>query len=443
MHLVNLSLCILTALAATTVSDHAAHHRVPLELASSVPVDGSGTLSINFSSSLASTNLLAAQPGIVSVPLANVFNMYYYGAVLVDGQLIRVMFDTGSGVVWIPGMGSKGVNCETQHMCFVSPKDKGSEDVIRQVPYSYGSGEVLLNMTHASVSIFGHQDMTIHDFTLGVEVELSVHGYEVAQYDGIFGMAWPALASGGDLFVPKLYEQGLIPNNLFGMYISRSGSEMSLGVIDESKFSGDMQYLKILLEAWWTLDLESVKVGEGSSSTGGGREAIGGRRLAIVDTGTSLITGNVDDVIALMLLIMEESGAEIEYSPDLNFFIFDCEHILNLPTITFILRGADGETIALPVYGNEYAMMFVDGCILTIQPHLRSGFGPQWILGDPFLRAYYTVYDYDNSRVGFASVKGRLIPETSSAAAAATTSRPSLVCIIAVAVSGLLTIFLH
>ncbi|KAF4740595.1 1,3-beta-glucanosyltransferase [Perkinsus olseni] len=442
MHHVNLSLCILAALAATTVSDHAADHRVPLELASSVPVDGSGTLSINFSSSLASTNLLAAQPGIVSVPLANVFNMYYYGAVLVDGQLIRVMFDTGSGVVWIPGMGSKGVDCEKQHMCFVSPKDKGSEDVIRQVPYSYGSGEVLLNMTHASVSIFGHQDITVHDFTLGVEVELSVHGYEVAQYDGIFGMAWPALASGGDLFVPKLYEQGLIPNNLFGMYISRSGSEMSLGAIDGSKFSGDLQYLKILLEAWWTLDLESVKVGEGSSSTGGGREAIGGRRLAIVDTGTSLITGNVDDVIALMLLIMEESGAEIEYSPELNFFIFDCEHILNLPTITFILRGANGETIALPVYGYEYAMMFVDGCILTIQPHLRSGFGPQWILGDPFLRAYYTVYDYDNSRVGFASVKGRLIPETSSAAAA-TTSRPGLVCIVAVAVSGLLTILLH
>ncbi|EEQ99848.1 toxomepsin 2, putative [Perkinsus marinus ATCC 50983] len=438
MRLTNLCLCMLTVLEAAAVTRNATDHgRLPSQFAAYMTVGNKSTLGADFMSTSSSMEpaVLDGERGLVTVPLANVFNMYYYGAVLVNGQLIRVMFDTGSGVVWIPGMGSKGVDCETQHLCFISPGCEATGDATRQVSYSYGSGRVLLNMTHASLSISGHSEMLVHNFSLGIEVELSVHGYDVAQYDGIFGMAWPALASGGDLFVPKLYEQGLIPSNLFGMYISRSRSEMSLGVIDKAKFNGELQYWKILLEAWWTLDLESVTVGEGRShSTGSSREAIGDRRLAIVDTGTSLITGNVDDVIALMLLVMEESGAVIEYSPELNFFIFDCEHILNLPTITFILRGANGETIALPVYGYEYAMMFVDGCILTIQPHLRSGFGPQWILGDPFLRAYYTVYDYDNSRVGFASVKGRIMPRSLSSAAALSSSYSLFVAVVLTAI---------
>lgn len=60
--------------------------------------------------------------------------------------------------------------------------------------------------------------------------------------------------------------------------------------------------------------------------------------------------------------------------------------------------------------GREYLIEAKD-YVLNVQGTCMSGFvgidipapaGPIWIIGDVFLRKFYSVYDLENDRVGFA-----------------------------------------
>jgi len=79
----------------------------------------------------------------------------------------------------------------------------------------------------------------------------------------------------------------------------------------------------------------------------------------------------------------------------------DCSNRDTLPTIAFTLNGID-----MTLEPEYYVLYGDDGtgkntCQLGIES-LDPGF-PLWILGDPFLRKYYTIFDRGNNQVGFAT----------------------------------------
>ncbi|KAH6566055.1 hypothetical protein BASA62_006949 [Batrachochytrium salamandrivorans] len=108
----------------------------------------------------------------------------------------------------------------------------------------------------------------------------------------------------------------------------------------------------------------------------------------VFDSGTSLIAIPPDFAAKIHQIL----GA-IPYKNGL--FLVPCT---GLPPITFVLAGAP-----FTLNNEDYVMPFGFGwCVSSFVGLNVSGF---WILGDSFLKHYYTVFDAENGRIGLAKPK--------------------------------------
>jgi len=173
---------------------------------------------------------------------------------------------------------------------------------------------------------------------------------------------------------------------VFSSYLSSNNSQTSvliLGGIDANYYSGAINYVtfNILqgLLGYWLITGTDIKANG---------QSLGNCLLCplIVDTGTSVITGPPGWVDPLLKAIGPVSP--------------DCSNRYTLPVIAFTLSGIDMtlEPDYYVIYGPDETGK--NTCQLGIES-LDPGI-TVWILGDPFLRKYYTIFDRGNNQVGFA-----------------------------------------
>jgi hypothetical protein len=118
---------------------------------------------------------------------------------------------------------------------------------------------------------------------------------------------------------------------------------------------------------------------------------------AIVDSGTSLLAGPSEQVS----LIAEKLGAKKFINGE---YILSCSG--KLPDLTLKINGQSYVLTSDDYLIKAGKIIGIDICLLAIIGlDIPKPNGPLWILGDVFMRKYYTIFDADNQRVGLALAK--------------------------------------
>ncbi|PKU28774.1 gastricsin isoform x2 [Limosa lapponica baueri] len=272
----------------------------------------------------------------------------YFGEISIGSppQNFLVLFDTGSSNLWVPSTYCASPAC-FNHNKFKPKESFTFTDNGQSYTISYGSGTLTVVLGSDTLRI---QTITVKNQEFGLSKNEPTQPFYYAEFDGILGMAYPSLAVGGTPTVLQgMLQQDQLTQPIFSFYFCR----FSIG----------------------------------QSVTDWCRQGC----QAIVDTGTFLVTMPQQYIDSFLQTV----GAQLtSYG-----YAVDCNQIQNMPIITFIINGT-----RLPLHPSAYVLNDNGYCTLGIEAtYLPSQNGqPLWILGDVFLKEYYTVFDMANNRVGFA-----------------------------------------
>jgi len=320
----------------------------------------------------------------------------YYGKISVGSppQEFLVVFDTGSGNLLLPGKECTDEAC-TAHKRFDSslskesvqiafadspdkPVDKGGDRDV--VTITFGTGE--MSGVFVKERICVGSICTNGNFVSATEE--SDEPFSLVPFDGIFGLALPQMSEGkGFNVMDCMVSQKVLKSNVFSVFFGigdNEESEISFGEFKQERMASAIFWAPVSTPGYWQVVMEDVTINNVKQKL-----CTNGCQVA-VDTGTSLLAGPTDTINALIdRLAAADDCANYKKLPNLGFVVQG--HVLNLRPEDYMDKSEDGCSVALMT--------------LDIPPPK----GPLFIFGDPFLRKFYTVYDRESLRVGFALAK--------------------------------------
>ncbi|KAI9474035.1 MAG: aspartic peptidase domain-containing protein [Benjaminiella poitrasii] len=331
---------------------------------------------------------------IVKIKQRGYFNSSGYYTIIQVGQpaqSFRVTFDTGSSDFWIVSH-----NCQTKEFCtkheqFQAKESKSyrqsNNKVSSSLSIKYGSGEIQARVGRDTIQF---KNTTTHVVLKDQYIADAYHlssAFKDIPIDGILGLGLPKLSRlypHKKTLVESMVEEGYIDKAVFGIYVQDSTGEIDFGGTDPSHYIYPMIYAPVLSDTYWLTEMSQASFGDYS---------IGAHQI-IVDSGTSLLITTPEDAKQIHSRIQDsKANADGTYQ-------IPCALKGKLPNLVLTVNGhnlslSSEDYILIPSSKNSaMCISGIEGANVNTDNH--------WILGNVFMKAYYTVFDMDNKRLGFA-----------------------------------------
>jgi len=344
----------------------------------------------------------------------------YFGTIKLGApvaQEFSVVFDTGSGHVILPGTGCNSEVC-LAHRRYDTKASNSAHDIDAdgslvedgqgrdQVTIGFGTGEVTGEFAQDQVCLgsdgadgTGGLARCVGGMKLVQAVAMSEQPFGSFAFDGVVGLGLSALSLDPDFsFLNGLSKQGRIARPHVGIFIADSDdgpSEISFGGHRPERLQGPLNWAPVTQAelGYWQIRIKGIRVGgkpidfcDGDACT------------AIIDTGSShigvpagLLT-SLQDSLSTWHAVNESVDCRDAVGPDVQFDLDGFS--LNLRTKDYARRlpftnatDNTADTVCRP---------------RLMRVGLPPPLGPKlFILGEPILRRYMSVFDWGEKKVGF------------------------------------------
>jgi len=386
---------------------------------------------------LATTTAISDMESLFMVPLqkqyvpirrdGNVvsYKTAYSGQIYVgfrETQNFSVVFDTGSGHFFLPSVDCSSESCRSHRKYdvkrsstakFVDHDGAPAERSEDEVAISFGTGSIRGNFVEELVCFSepkgtdAKADNGCARINLVTATQMTDEPFSSFSFDGVVGLGLGALAVEPNFSIfqqlTKITHSNFMPQ--FAYFLSEHDdlpSEISFGGHNPKRMQSALRWVPVFKPelGFWQVRILRLSVD--------GKEldfCRDGDCVAIADTGTSLLGAPRQFTQQLHRLLARRVLQTPEQSDEL-----DCRDFPG-PDILFELEGG----VEVRLGGREYsrpAPMKVPNAQAELQIVCRASLLPvdptpslgakAFILGEPMLRKYYTVYDWERTSVGFA-----------------------------------------
>lgn len=320
-------------------------------------------------------------------------------------QQLHVAFDTASGQVVLPSSRCSSLACQERQR--YAPRASstavdvnGDGEPVWAVPgaktikrdaitigvssLDHGHGKVVGDLVREKICL-GKASVE-HCFEMGLvaATEMSDVPFRAMPQDGIVGLGMTALTANPLFHMLSRLQPWPTYSQSFGFFIDANGGELAFGGANPAKLlsgsESSLTWAPVLHpeDGYWQLSIRAVRVGNATLACSSDSAALTAGCRGIVDSSASGF--GVPDLTATKL--MAALGGP-----------HDCS---GGPRLALELEGG----VELELLPQDYRS--AGSCELMVLPaSLPESFQNVFILGQPWLRKYYTVFDWGNKKIGF------------------------------------------